>query len=168
MAESTAAATGELLAAIEVASQRWDLEVAGLKDQLLEFKYHRSPERFLPMKRLRRIRVVAAHQLEMLEAAEEQGLITSAEFNAVGFADIIVRGREGAGDAAHDALVVVEVSWTVRRGDVTRAARRADTLRKAGYVAYGAVAGRAIGIQDRDLATANGGEVYIQAEDSGD
>ena len=125
----------------------------------------RSPHKFLPRKRLRPPRVVSLDELPLLAAAEEDGSISEKEADAVSVADLLLLGREGVGDASHDAVTLVEVSWTIAVPDIVRAAERAGTLRKAGYAAYGAVAGTAIKIEVRERARLDGVEVYIVRPD---
>lgn len=157
----------ELTAAVEqlvAVTQLHTDQVGALRGDILELRYWRNPARLIPHARLRRPRPVDLAELTLLDDAEEQGIVTPAEAEAVSKVDLVVQGREGRGDAAAEALVVVEISRTIRQADIERALQRAAILRKAGYNAYPAVAGQLVRDEDRERAEASGVEVYIETE----
>jgi hypothetical protein len=76
------------------------------------------------------------------------GRLLPGESRCIERADVIMRG----GEPHAPAFLVVEVSWQVNERDVRRAIDRASLLRKAGYEAHAAVAGRHIQEDARLLA----------------
>ena len=115
---------------------------------------------------VRRTRVVSPRDLDAFEEADEAGTITEQEALAVRQLDIIVEGVQGGrGTPAMPALLAVEVSVTIDRGDVARARDRAAILRKVGYNAIPVVAGARMDASLRDAAEAEGVRVLLRPED---
>ena len=117
--------------------------VRGLKDvvgdlngKLLALTYRdRVGAYFGPL--LRRVRAVEAVTLEdKLEAH-----LSHEEFKDVLLLDMLVSGRPRHLPEADEVWWAVEISSVVDREDVTRARRRAEFLRRAGYRAVPTVAG---------------------------
>lgn len=115
-------------------------------------------------KRLRRLRVSTASDLELFEAADDAGTISEMEALAVRRLDLIVEGVEGRGAEARPAMLAVEISARVEAGDVERAAMRAAVLRQVGYNAYPAVAGSRMDPRVRSIAEGSGVEVFLESE----
>ncbi len=89
---------------------------------------------------LRRVRALPlTHLDDLLEPALDEGRITWDERKAIMQADLVVRGHT---PEAEQLYLVVEVSWGVSTTDIARAIERAEMLRKAGFPARPAVAGR--------------------------
>ncbi|MGC8916793.1 MAG: hypothetical protein ACP5NF_07430 [Thermoanaerobaculum sp.] len=89
---------------------------------------------------LRRIRLVSQERLALkLDDALDAGLITEEERTALLAADVVLEGKRNGQDAA----LVAEVSFTVDRYDVERAAERAKVLEKVLQVPVVAVVGGA-------------------------
>lgn len=111
-------------------------DVAKDRGVTLEWRYReKAPGYFASM--LRRARSISTADLDdMLEGA----LPDEERLDAV-LLDLVIRGRlRGTGETP-EVLLAVEVSATLDDGDVTRAARRATLLRKAGQSAVPVVAG---------------------------
>ncbi|MCC6388061.1 MAG: hypothetical protein IT302_11845 [Dehalococcoidia bacterium] len=115
-------------------------------------------------KRLRRLKVRTASDLELFEAADDAGIISEVEALAVRRLDLIVEGVEGRGADARPAMLAVEISASVEAGDVERAAMRAAVLRQVGYNAYPAVAGARMDARVRSIAEGSGVEVFLESE----
>ncbi|HKZ83997.1 MAG TPA: hypothetical protein VJ793_10130 [Anaerolineae bacterium] len=117
--------------------------VRGLKDvvgdlngKLLALTYRdRVGAYFGPL--LRRVRAVEAVTLE----DELEAHLSHEEFKDVLLLDLLVSGRPRHLPEADEVWLAVEVSSVVDREDVTRARRRAELLRRAGYRAVPTVAG---------------------------
>jgi len=86
---------------------------------------------------LRRVRAVEAVTLE----DELEAHLSHEEFKDVLLLDLLVSGRPRHLPEADEVWLAVEVSSVVDREDVTRARRRAELLRRAGYRAVPTVAG---------------------------
>lgn len=98
---------------------------------------------------------VIIDELDGLSNARQAGVISEREVERLYDLDFLVRGRSKATQT--DELLAVEVSTTVRMGDVVRADERADTLRRAGYDARGFVGG----VQIEELAKARADELGV-------
>ena len=86
----------------------------------------------------------------MLEAAEEQGVLSATESSEILLTDLVYRGtRRGFGT---EVYVVTEVSWGVGVEDVRRAAQRSQLLSKVGTPAIAAVAGEWVTPEAQSLA----------------
>ncbi len=118
--------------------------VGGLKDivgdlngKVLELSYRdRVGAYFGPL--LRRARAVEPVTLE----DELEAHLSAEEFKDVLLLDLLVSGRPRHAPEADEVWLAVEVSSVVDREDVARARRRAELLRRAGYRAVPAVAGK--------------------------
>jgi DNA repair exonuclease SbcCD ATPase subunit len=109
-----------------------------------------------------RARPVHAGDLDELLAARERGVITDAEFDQVAALDHLFLARRGRGAEAPSVYVAVEVSQTIHRADVERAAARAAILRRVGFDAEAVAAGREV--DDATRAYASGLGVHVVAE----
>lgn len=86
---------------------------------------------------LRKTQVVDLQDMEpTLESA-----LSDAEMADVVLLDLLIRGQLAKDAQRPEVYLALEISAVVDRGDVTRAVRRAELLRKAGYLAVPAVAG---------------------------
>ena len=89
--------------------------------------------------------------IDLLDEADENGVITRRQRDDVLDADIIVAGQKGAGQSAY---AVVEIGITVSSIDVNRAARRARTIAGAtGDECSAVVVGSEIPDAERERAT---------------
>ncbi|PJB71349.1 MAG: hypothetical protein CO096_09890 [Armatimonadetes bacterium CG_4_9_14_3_um_filter_66_14] len=113
--------------------------VAGMKGTMLEINYRQKVGAYFgPL--LRRVRVVEPQSLEdQLEAR-----LSREEFVELLRLDLLVSGVPREAPASSEVYLAVEVSGVVDRTDVERASRRADALRRAGFVAVPAVAGEGV------------------------
>ncbi|MCX8067770.1 MAG: hypothetical protein N3B68_08160, partial [Anaerolineae bacterium] len=111
-------------------------KLARLDGFYLEYTYERKAPAILG-EVLHKVRVVPRDRLEEyvknLSRQEVLDLLRT---------DIIVRGRVWDAPGDPEVWAAVEVSAVVDERDVTRAARRASLLRRAGYTAIPIVAGR--------------------------
>jgi len=131
-----------------VASQQKIVDdLGGLKGRVLELTYRgKAGAYFGPL--LRRLRVVSPHTLEdVLEAR-----LSPEGFKDVLLLDLLVSGQPRHLTQAPEVWLAVEVSSVVDEEDVTRARRRAELLRQAGYCAVPAVAGERITLGAEDEA----------------
>ena len=86
---------------------------------------------------LRKTRVVDLQDMEPnLESA-----LSDAEMADIVLLDLLIRGQVARDPQRPEVYLALEISAVVDRGDVTRAVRRAELLRKAGYRAVPVVAG---------------------------
>ncbi len=115
-------------------------------------------------KRLRRLRVRTASDLELCEAADDAGTISEVEALAVRRLDLILEGVEGRGADARPAVLAVELSASVEAGGVERASMPAAVLRKVGYNADPGVAGSRMDPRVRSIAEGSGVEVFLESE----
>lgn len=77
-----------------------------------------------------------------LEEAEGRGILSSQEADFVMAADLLWMGAMRRGKFAGELIVFVgEASWTIGRGDLERAVRKAEILRRAGVWAVPFVSG---------------------------
>ncbi|MFN8508606.1 MAG: hypothetical protein U0547_13740 [Dehalococcoidia bacterium] len=160
----------DAISRLEVSVQKLEIQVQQLvtltgqnTGDIAEMKWARlATGRF--GKRLRRLKVRTASDLELFEAADEAGTISEVEALAVRRLDLIVEGVEGRGAEARPAMLAVEISARVEAGDVERAAMRAAVLRQVGYNAYPAVAGSRMDPRVRSIAEGSGVEVFIESE----
>ena len=119
---------------------RLDTDVAELKQFHLEATYRVNGPAIFGGPEFRRPRVLSPTELDaLLTEAVEAGTISWADRKAIMQADLVVRGRT---PEAEPLYLVVEVSWGVGTTDIARAIERANLLRKAGFPARPAVAGR--------------------------
>lgn len=82
------------------------------------------------------------YDLELVEEAQNSGLLTQDEFRALLAADLILVGGDRSEPGYPETVVAVEVSRTIDDSDLDRAERRAALLRKAGLRARPAVGGK--------------------------
>ena len=100
--------------------------------------------------------------LSILEAAEEQGLITERQTDHVMVADIIIRARRV--EDRQYVHAVFEVSRTIKQDDIERARDRAATIAAAtGEDAVAAVVGKSIQPQQKTQAKAMSVRVILPA-----
>lgn len=117
-----------------------DTDVAELKQFHLEASYRERAPAIFGSPQFRRVRALSRTNIDdLLGPALEEGRITWDEFKSIMQADLVVRGRTPEADQLY---LVVEVSWGVGTTDVAWAIERAHLLRKAGFPARPAVAGR--------------------------
>lgn len=110
--------------------------LAGFKGRVLELDYReKAGAYFGPL--LRRLRVVPPHTLE----DELQAQLSPEEFKDVLQLDLLVSGQPRYHPEMPEVWLAVEVSAVIDKEDVSRAQRRAELLRRAGYQAIPAVAG---------------------------
>ena len=121
--------------------------------------------------KLRRIRVLYggtrseenSEFQDMLERAEETGIITTEAFDDLWSVDIIVSGHH-RNDGAF-AYAAIEASITIGDNDINRAAQRAATLATAtGETTIPAVVGTRIDQQRQSLASTQNVQVIIMPE----
>jgi hypothetical protein len=120
-----------------------ECDVGELKGFMLEQRYRQhAAAYFAPL--LRRIRVLPTQQLaDLVDDAEERGLLTEPDRLSLLATDVVVRGLRR--DDRHEAYLAVEVSWVIDGHDVERAAERAALLaRVTGKPGIAAVAGRSM------------------------
>ena len=110
---------------------------------------------------MRRAKAIPLEELsEILETALDEGRLSEDEVKDVMDSDLVVRGvMEG-----REAYLVVEVSWGIGVGDVERASRRAEVLRKLGLETRGVVAGRGITADAKELADEVGVDVVMDGK----
>jgi hypothetical protein len=126
-------------------------DVSKLRGQALEQRYREcASSYFSPL--LRRIRVLGRQELaDLLEEAEDQQRISEQERRELLAADIVIRGLKR--EDRQEAYLAVEVSGTVDREDVERAAGRAALLsRLTERPVLAVVAGEAMTDRAWDLA----------------
>jgi hypothetical protein len=114
---------------------RLEDRVAILDGRMLEWTYREKASAYFG-RLLRRPRVVVVETLEELETQ-----LTAEEFMDLLLVDLVVYGQPRRPGDLPDVWLTVEVSVVVDKGDVDRAVRRAEVLRKAGYRAIPVVAG---------------------------
>ncbi len=139
--------------------------VGDLKGKLLVLTYRdRVGAFFGPL--LRRVRAVETVTLE----DELEARLSPEEFKDVLLLDLLVSGRPRHLPEADEVWLAVEVSSVVDREDVTRARRRAELLRQAGFRAIPTVAGEkaTLGAEDDareyTVVTIQDGHAYLWAE----
>ena len=134
------ARTEQTLQAFIAAHQKLEVHVGRMDGELLEIRYERRATAYFG-RVLRRVRVVEVP--ELLDTLEAR--LTPEEVDEVLNLDLLVVGRPrrpGAMPEEREVWLAVEISATVDTEDVERAVERATMLRKAGYAAIPAVAGR--------------------------
>ncbi|MGC9084040.1 MAG: hypothetical protein ACP5ME_12805 [Anaerolineae bacterium] len=120
--------------------RRLEIRVDRMDGELLEIRYERRATSYFG-RVLRRVRVVEVP--ELLDTLEAR--LTPEEVDEVLNLDLLVAGRPrrpGEMPEEREVWLAVEISATVDTEDVERALERAALLRKAGYFAIPAVAGR--------------------------
>ena len=130
---------------------RSDLDA--LRGQALETKYRDHASGFFG-RLLRRVRVLRPDELDtLLDEAIEAGALDDEAALDLRLADLLVRGRRPGEDT--ETYLVVEVSAGIGAGDVERAARRADVLRRI-RPTLAVVAGDWLTPEARELAASAG------------
>ncbi len=86
-------------------------------------------------------RAVQVSDLQGVREAVDAGVITPDQVSRLADLDLIVVGREGLNGASREIVIAAEISHTINREDVERAARGAAILRLAGYEAVSLVGG---------------------------
>jgi chromosome segregation ATPase len=134
--EETLQALIERVDKIDQRLSRVEIKVGDLRgDQLHRTYRERAHGRFGAI--LRRVRVVEFQEIE--PQLEER--LPEEDVDDLRLLDLIVRGEQKGLSERAELWLAVEVSAVIDRGDVERAARRAASLRRAGYRAAAAVAG---------------------------
>lgn len=153
-------AEGERLRA-ELAKQQaeFDLDAAASANWRLEDLYASCPRVILPG-----LRRSTTYLKGNYWDADESDL-SEEELDDLYLLDLIVIGQRGRGPDARPVRYGIEISYTIDQGDVMRAARRTELLRRAGIDATAAVAGRSISPRIRELAHENGVEVLLEIPD---
>ncbi len=126
-------------------------DVGGLKGESFERKVREKAPAFFG-NLLRRVKTISIEQYaEMLDEANERGIISDEErFDALNI-DVVVKGRMK--DSGKEIMLAAEVSITVDVTDVDRASRRAKVFTKAyGLETIGVVIGQQINPDVRGLA----------------
>jgi len=120
---------------LATAHGRLEDRVGKMMGQMLELLYAKRAGAYFG-RFLRRVQVVETHSLEDRLESE----LSPGEFNDLLLLDLLVKGRLRHAED-REVWLAVEISATVDRTDVERAARRARLLRKAGYQAIPVAAG---------------------------
>jgi hypothetical protein len=134
--------------------------VTNMRGDLLELRYRQhAVAYFAPI--LRRIREVPPTEVERLaDEAERSRRLAKGEYLDLLHADLVLTGMTHAD--APEVFLVVEVSGTIDREDVERAARRAQLMGKASRAsALAAVAGERITTDALEAARARGVRVVL-------
>ncbi len=121
---------------LATAHGRLEDRVGKMMGQMLELLYAKRAGAYFG-RFLRRVQVVETHSLEDRLESE----LSPGEFNDLLLLDLLVKGRLRHAPEEREVWLAVEISATVDRTDVERAARRARLLRKAGYQAIPVAAG---------------------------
>lgn len=109
----------------------------------------------------RRLRLMGRGELmELVEDAEDAGVLSRQEGTDVRLADAVFRGRDHGGEALY---LVVEASAGIRPSDVARARRRTDLLARTGLRVLAVVGGERIDPDSATLARSAGVEVVLDA-----
>jgi len=145
--EETVAALTEQVRQLVASQQKIVDDLGGLKGKVLELTYHnKAAAYFGPL--LRRVRVVSLPALE----DELEARLSPEGFKDVLLLDLVVSGQPRHLAQGPEVLLAVEVSSVVDEEDVTRARRRAELLRQAGYRAVPVVAGERVTLGAEDEA----------------
>lgn len=135
-------------------------DLAWLREYNLERKFCEHYARYV-RRPYRRVRLISSEDLaDLVDEAVDQGRITETEADEAVQADAVVRACDPDGEL----LLAVEVSRVIDRGDVERAARIADVLRRLGWRAKPAVAGVKI-TQEAEEALASAGVAWLKMGD---
>ncbi|GBD17153.1 hypothetical protein HRbin26_02067 [bacterium HR26] len=131
-------------------------DLARLKEVHLEAAYRQKAPALFGSPQLLYVRALSWTTVDrLLERAIDEGRITWDERKAIMQADLVVRGRT---PEAEQLYLVVEISWGVGTTDIARAIERAGYLRKAGFPARPAVAGRWLSPDARRMLDALSGD----------
>ena len=128
-------------------------DLGWLRDEMLKLRYREHAGAYFD-DLVRRAAPLSSQQLvDLLDQGEAAGRLTPEERRDVLLADLVIHGRRRADGT--DVYVVVEVSASLDRDDVERAARRAELLDRLGP-ALAAVAGARITPEAEALADTRG------------
>ena len=102
--------------------------------------------------------------MEMLEDAEDRGVITEEQYIQIQRSDLILTGRRKSDGA--DVYIAAEISITLGDSDITRAAQRAEILASVvGQPSMSAVIGAYADDARAALAAANNVGVFLSPDD---
>ncbi|NOX63456.1 MAG: hypothetical protein GXP42_16150 [Chloroflexi bacterium] len=138
LAEAQKRTEAQMQELIEV-TKRHDRQIADMRGILLENQYRDKPYAFFG-RVVRRARAVPLRDIE--EALEQK--LSDDELDDLRVVDVLIKGRPRHEVGVPELWLAVEVSTTVDRNDVLRAARRAALMRKAGFPTIAVAAGREI------------------------
>ncbi|WBL36383.1 hypothetical protein O0235_02080 [Tepidiforma flava] len=125
-------ATEALRGETERAHRRLDAELGYLYEMRFE---RRAPSLFGAW--LRKPRVISLSDLDLVDQAEDAGVLTERDMAELRALDLLVEGQDRADPERRPVLLAVEVSRTIEARDVERALARAKILERAGYRAPG-------------------------------
>ena len=129
-------------------------DVAKLKEFFLEDRYHSRAAMYFS-KLIRRTRAIDHDDLcQLLDDAQDQGILTDQEREDLVQTDVVVRGRRRTD--GEEVYLIVEVSWGIGVSDVQRASRRARTFTKLGWQTMPVVAGGWLSADARQAAQQEG------------
>lgn len=121
------------------AYERLNRELGYLYDMRFE---RRAPSLFGAW--LRKPRVISLSDLDLVDEAEDAGVLTERDMAELRALDLLVEGQDRADPERRPVVLAVEVSRTIEARDVERALARAKILERAGYRARPAVGGRQV------------------------
>jgi chromosome segregation ATPase len=129
-------------------------DVAKLKEFYLEERYHSRAAIYFGSL-IRRTRAIDHDDLcQLLDDAQDQGILTEQEREDLVQTDVVVRGRRRTD--GEEVYLIVEVSWGIGVSDVQRASRRARTFTKLGWQTMPVVAGGWLSADARQAAQQEG------------
>lgn len=151
------ALTVQVQALVGVVSHQGD-QLGDLRGWRIEDRYRTHGDALLSSL-ARRLRLMdRAELMEVMEDAEDAGVLSHQEATDVRLADAVFRGRGQDGEGVY---LVVEASAGIGPSDVARARRRADILARTGLRALAVVGGERIGPDSATLARSAGVEVVV-------
>lgn len=154
-------AHGGRLDGVELKLDRALTDLGDLKGRTLEADFSRRVE-LLNERGWRKTRPVRPLEGDAIDRALGDGSLARDLYESLRQLDLLIHGREGTGNEAHDAYLAVEVSWTIDQKDVSRAAERAAILRSIGLHSYPMVAGKVISESVRALASQLDVDVHVE------
>ncbi|MFN0093925.1 MAG: hypothetical protein ACKVVT_04000 [Dehalococcoidia bacterium] len=110
---------------------------------------------------VRRPRRVPPADLDPVMDALDAGLISDQEWEQLKATDAFFRGRPRKGADGEEVVVVLEISRTVAKRDVERAATRAALLERCGVRAIAAAGGQEVNVSAADLARSLGVRILV-------
>ncbi|MDW8269692.1 MAG: hypothetical protein RMN24_11055, partial [Anaerolineae bacterium] len=141
------------------AQRRSEERIGRLVGDNIERRYRERAATYLA-KVLQKVRVVTLDTI----LDDLQKVLDDEEIDELLALDFLLNGRVRQLAERPEVWIACEASSIIERNDVTRARRRADLLRKAGYLALAAVAGEQI--DDRVLALAQQENVVVWRDGS--
>ncbi len=126
----------EVLEKLSSIVERLDSQVAELRGWQLELRYYHRVASFFGAI-LRKARTVSISDIE----EELEAKLPERDVLDLFRLDMLVYGQPRKRPDLPPIWVAVEISGVIDRGDITRAMRRAELLKRAGFVAIPAVAG---------------------------